>query len=199
MSITGPKHLLNRPEAGEAPSAGWLDHSSQARTSSFQKELPFELSQDTGRLSLNLAKALWVCAVCLDKIYRSSSTERIPESNSRHTHCDLRKMGSHTWSSKRIVPRHTNPTLASSFMDSKRLPLAKRQKCSKTHLCSPCSFRWQWSRLETPRALFPTGPHGGSSYTPHTGWVFLCGVPRPACPGSNIGCEQEGTKTPVSN
>lgn len=34
MSITGPKNLLNRPEAGEAPSAGWLDASSQARTSS---------------------------------------------------------------------------------------------------------------------------------------------------------------------
>lgn len=32
--ITGPNSLLNRPEVGDAPSAGWLDVSSQARTSS---------------------------------------------------------------------------------------------------------------------------------------------------------------------
>lgn len=44
MSITGPKHLLNRPEAGEAPSAGWLDHSSQARTSSSLFRKNFHLS-----------------------------------------------------------------------------------------------------------------------------------------------------------
>lgn len=151
----GPKNLLNRPETAEAPSAGWLASVLRQESSPFiRKNLHW--NSEHRLLSLILAKAGWVWAVRVDKMYRSKSTGRTTASHSPPRTLWPRD-NERTWLHPQdIFPRYTNPTLASSVTDPSEHPAAQKQNCSESHLGKSLLVWWMVAKTETPGALFPT-------------------------------------------